>query len=70
MQMKDSKALWLSCLKYIRENVPAEDYDSLFAHVSFEKYIVAERRLILQSPSDYICDQIEKNFLDVFRTAI
>lgn len=70
MQMKDSRALWVSCLKYIRENVEAEDYDSFFAYVSFEKYIVAEKRLILQAPSEYICEQIEKRFLGVFRNAI
>lgn len=67
---KDSKALWASCQKYINENVPAEAYARLFSHVSFETYRVATKTLILQVPSSYICEQIEKYYLDVMRVAI
>ena len=68
--MKDSKALWASCLKYISQNIPAEDYDKLFAFVTFEKFIVAEKKLVLQVPSEYIYEQIEGRFLDTLRVAI
>ena len=70
MVIKDSKALWASCQKYIRDNVKAEDYERLFAYVAFEKFVVAERLLVLQVPNEYICEQIEQHFLDVMRTAI
>jgi chromosomal replication initiator protein len=70
MVLTDSKALWASCLKYIRQNVAAEDYNRLFAFVTFEKFVVAERRLVLQVPNEYICEQIEQHFLEVLRIAI
>ncbi len=67
---KDSKALWASCQKYISQNVEPDDYSRLFAYVTFEKYVVAERRLVLKVPNEYICEQIERNHLGVMRTAI
>lgn len=70
MIIKDRKAQWASCLKYISQNVAAEDYNRLFAFVSFEKFVVAENRLVLQVPNEYICEQIEQHFLDVLRVAI
>ena len=49
MVIKDSKALWASCQKYIRDNVKAEDYEKLFAGVSFDT--ISEARETLE---DYI----------------
>lgn len=70
MVMKDSKALWASCQKYIMQSVESAEYNRLFAYVTFEKYVVAENRLVLKVPNEYICEQIERNYLDVMRTAI
>lgn len=67
---KDSKSLWASCQEYFRQNVGAEDYERLFSHVTLETYRVADKTLILQVPSSYICEEIERNHLDVMRVAI
>lgn len=68
--MKDSRALWASCQKYISENVDAAEYSRLFSHVTFVTYKVANETLVLQVPSSYICEEIEKKYLDVLRVAI
>lgn len=66
----DSKALWASCQKYFKDNVEATEYSRLFAFVTFEKYVVAEKRLVLKVPSEYICEQIESHYLNLLRVAI
>ena len=48
MVLKDRKADWASCQKYIRDNVKAEDYEKLFAFVEFDKFMVAENCLVLR----------------------
>ncbi|MDO4172633.1 MAG: chromosomal replication initiator protein DnaA [Prevotellaceae bacterium] len=68
--LQDSKALWASCLRYIRENVSPEDYETLFSHVSLYTYKVATKTLVLQVPSSYICENIENKYIDVMRVAI
>ncbi|MBQ3805550.1 MAG: chromosomal replication initiator protein DnaA [Prevotella sp.] len=70
MVLKDRKADWASCQKYIRDNVKAEDYEKLFAFVEFDKFMVAENCLVLRVPNPFIREQIEKHFLDVMRIAI
>ncbi len=68
--LQDTKALWISCQKYIRENVSDEEYARLFYYVSLQSYKVATKTLILAVPSSYICEEIEKKYLDVMRVAI
>ena len=70
MVLKDRRADWASCQKYIRDNVKAEDYEKLFAFVEFDKFMVAENCLVLRVPNPFIREQIEKHFLDVMRIAI
>lgn len=67
---KDTKALWASCQKYFQENVDAADYERLFSHVLLETFIVAKNTLVLQVPSSYISEEIEKKYLKELRTAI
>lgn len=68
--LQNSKALWDSCQRYISENVSPEEYGRLFSHVALQTYKVATRTLVLQVPSSYICEEIEKKYLDVMRVAI
>lgn len=68
--LQNTKALWASCQKYISENVSPEEYERLFSHVALQTYKVATRTLVLQVPSSYICEEIEKLYLDVMRVAI
>lgn len=68
--LQDTKSLWLSCRKYISDNVDTEDFNRLFSHVTLQTYKVATKTLVLQVPSSYICEEIEKKYLDVMRVAI
>ena len=68
--LQDTKSLWASCQKYIHENVTAEDYERLFSHVTLQAYKVATKTLVLAVPSSYICEEIEKRYLNVMRVAI
>ncbi len=70
IQLKDSKALWTSCQQYFKQNVEADVYDRIFANIEFGKYVVAERKLVLKLPSEYIYEQLENNYLNVLRVAI
>ncbi len=67
---KDTKALWASCQKYFQENVDAADYERLFSHVMLETFVVASNTLVLQVPSPYISEAIEKKYLHQLKTAI
>lgn len=68
--MKDSKSLWASCQKYIEANVEPAEYSRLFSHVSFACFRVADKMLVLNVPSAYISEEIEKHHLDLMRVAI
>ncbi len=68
--LQDSKALWLSCQKYISESVEPDEYSRLFSHVTLQTYTVATKTLVLQVPSSYICEEIERKYLSVMRVAI
>lgn len=68
--LQDTKSLWTSCQKYIHENVSPEDYERLFSHVTLQAYKVATKTLVLAVPSSYICEEIEKRYLNVMRVAI
>ncbi len=68
--LQGSKALWLSCQKYISENVEPDEYSRLFSHVTLQTYTVATKTLVLQVPSSYICEEIERKYLSVMRVAI
>lgn len=68
--MKDSKSLWASCQKYIEANVEPAEYSRLFSHVSFAHFRVADKMLVLNVPSAYISEEIERRHLDLMRVAI
>lgn len=67
---KDTKSLWASCQRYFSENIDAAEYERLFSHVTLETFIVASNTLVLQVPSSYICEEIEKKYMSHMRTAI
>lgn len=66
----DTKAAWASCQDYFRKNIEPKEYDRLFSHVTLERYIIASKTLLLQVPSQYICDEIERLYLPQMRVAI
>lgn len=67
---QNAKELWASCRKYFHDTIDATEYERLFSFVTFETYRVAEKTLVLQVPSQYIYEEIEKNHLSVLRYGI
>ena len=67
---QNAKDLWASCQKYFHDTVGATEYERLFSHVTFEAFRMAEKTLVLQVPSQYIYEEIEKNHLSVLRYGI
>jgi chromosomal replication initiator protein len=67
---QDTKTLWASCQKYFSETIDATDYERLFSHVTFEAYRMATKTLVLQVPSQYIYEEIEKRYLSELRYGI
>ena len=69
MALQNPKKLWESCQEYFKQNVGAEEYDKWFARVELESFSPASRTLMLKVPSDFIPQYIEKNHLELLRTA-
>ena len=53
------KELWEQCRHIIRQNVSQAQYDALFAYTEFSAY--AEGELVLDVPSQFIFDELEKD---------
>lgn len=68
--MQNPRALWASCQKYFQDNVAIEEYEKWFLHVEFESYRPASCTLTLKVPNEYISEYLEKNHLNLLRTAI
>ena len=67
---QNAKELWASCQKYFHDTIGAAEYERLFSFVTFEAFRVAEKTLVLQVPSQYIYEEIEKKHLSVLRYGI
>lgn len=65
--MKNSKALWESCQRYIQQNVSPEEYQKWFSGIELESYNEASLTLKLWVPSLYISDYLETHYLDLLR---
>lgn len=68
--MTNPKALWESCQRYFQQNVPAEEYARWFSGIELESYNASTRTLKLVVASHYIREYIEKNYIELLRTAI
>lgn len=67
--MQNSKALWASCQKYFKQNVDEAEYEKYFSNVTLECFNVSTRTLVLQVPSDFVCQHIESKYLPLLRVA-
>lgn len=57
--------LWNKCLLLIKENVTAEQYNTWFKPLVYEKFIESERRVVIQVPSTFVYEYLEQNFADL-----
>lgn len=67
--MKNPKALWESCQKYIAQNVKPEEYEKWFSGIELESYNESTKVLKLWVPSSYISEYVETHYLNLLRTA-
>ena len=59
------KALWEYVLKFIRENVSEQTYDTWFKPVVFESFNTSTKTLLVRVPSRFIYEYLEENFTDL-----
>lgn len=66
--------LWERCCRVVSDNIGPELYDTWFRGVHLEEYTPAlggkAARMVLQVPSDFIVDEIERRFMGVLRAGI
>ncbi len=60
--------LWSRCLDYVAERVEPMAFKALFAQLSVEEF--DGRSMVLRASSDYICEQIDTKYAQVFATAL
>lgn len=68
--MTNPKALWESCDKYFKQNLPEEEYDKWFSGIELLSFNASTLTLKLKVPSYYISDYLESKYIDILRTAI
>ena len=64
------KALWDECLRLIKANVTAPQYEAWFAPIVFESYSESERTLLLQVPSPYFYEYLEQYYVGLLRKVL
>lgn len=67
--MRNPKALWESCQKYIQQNLPAEEYQNWFSGMELESYNEATRTLKLWVPSLYVSEYVETHHIELLKKA-
>ena len=67
---KTPKALWDDCLRLIRGNVTEQQYKTWFAPIVFEKYDEESRNLLVQVPSRYVYEYLEKYYVALLSKAL
>ena len=67
MQMSKTE-LWSRCLDYVAERVEPMAFRTLFAQLSVEEF--DGKSMVLRASSDYICEQIDGKYAQVFATAL
>lgn len=66
--LEKEREMWSRTLDIIAERIEPIAFKSLFARLTFEDY--NGKLLTLNSSSDYICEEIDKNYASVFATAL
>ena len=59
---------WNECLKIFRDNVSKNTFDTWFADIKPLKY--ENNTLTIQVKSNFVCEFIEGNFLDLLRSKL
>ncbi|MCQ2220418.1 MAG: chromosomal replication initiator protein DnaA [Prevotella sp.] len=68
--MQNPKALWASCQNFFKQSLDAEVYDKWFSLVTLKSFNPSTNTLTLCVPSLYVSEYIEKEHVDLLRTAI
>lgn len=74
MEQVNHIELWARCSEFIKDNISPEQYDTCFRNIHSEKYVPANggagAYLVLQVESDFIIDEIERNYQGLMRAGI
>ena len=65
---KTHKELWGNCLEFIKDNIPAEQYDAWFKDISSLSY--KDGALELLVPSSYFVEQLENRYFKLIAIAL
>lgn len=68
--MTNPKALWESCDKYFKQNLPEEEYRNWFSGIELISFNPSTLTLKLKVPSYFISDYLDNHYTDILRTAI
>ncbi len=73
-QARQHTELWARCSEFVKDNITPEQYATVFSHVRSGGYGAAADGkpawLILEADSDFIVDQIEKDYAGLLRAGI
>lgn len=65
---KTHQRLWDDCLQFIKDNIPAPQYDSWFKSITSLGFEGKELKLMLPSP--FVVDVLEQRYMDILGAAI
>lgn len=68
--MQNPKALWASCQLYFQQNLDTDEYSKCFSLVQLGSFNPSTNILTLNVPSLFVSEYIEKEHIDLLRTAI
>ena len=58
------------CCQFIKDNIPAQQYETWFRDITSERYDDVERKLVLKVKSQFFVDIIEERYQPVLRSAV
>ncbi|MCM1519733.1 MAG: chromosomal replication initiator protein DnaA [Lachnoclostridium sp.] len=68
MYNDNSRNKWEDCLRFIGDNLPAEQYDAWFKPLTFHK--LEDGKLVINIPSPYFYEQLEERYVNLISIAI
>ncbi|MBQ6750603.1 MAG: chromosomal replication initiator protein DnaA [Bacteroidaceae bacterium] len=68
--VQHSKQLWDRCINIFRDNTTPEQFAASFALVEFNSFNIAEGKLILNVPSEFVKKHLEDNFLPLMASTL
>ena len=68
MSEQNHVGLWNRCLEIIKDNIPGDAYKAWFSPIRSLKY--ADKKLVLQVPSQFFYEYLEEHYLDLLRKVI